>query len=115
MTQPQVIDIIINAVQLPKSTDHQHTLDLSTRIIFHEAKAPPFNDSFNYRSVVVNINFLEKRTIPEISYATHQCARFSQYPRVSHGEKLIHLVKYLKAIMTQGITLEPKVIKSLEV
>ena len=62
-----------------------------------------------------NLNFLEKSISPNIAYATHQCAHFSQDPRASHGDTIIHLVKYLKDTRMQGIMLYPKGRKSFEV
>ena len=53
--------------------------------------------------------------MPDIAYATHQCTRFPQDPWASHGDPIIHLVKYLKAMKAQGITLDPEVSKRFEV
>ena len=73
-----------------------------------DAAAPPFDEQFNYRKVVGNINFLEKSIRPYIAYPMYQCTRFSQDPRASHGNTIIHLVKYLKSTKRQGITLDPE-------
>ena len=115
LTQNQIINSIINNVQLPKNTAPRQTPTFSTKILRRDAASPPFDERFNYPSVVVKINFLEKSTRPNIAYATHQCACFYKYPRESHGDAIIHLVKYLKATREQGIVLYPEFRKSFEV
>ena len=71
-----------------------------------------FDERFNYRAFRGNLDFLDKSTRPYIAYAAHTYAHFSQDPRASHGDALIHLVNYLKVTRTQGITLEPNGNKS---
>ena len=61
------------------------------------------------------LNLPKKSTRTDIAYATHQRYHFFQYTRASHGDAIIHLVKYLKAARTQGITLDPKFSKSFMV
>ena len=115
LTQPQIIDSIINNVQFPKNTTPIQTPALSTKILRRDAASPIFDESFNYRGVVGKLNFLEKSTWPDITYAMHKCAHLSQDPRESHGDAIIHLVKYLKATREQVIMLNPKGRKSFEV
>ena len=115
LTQPQIIYIIINDVHLPRNTTPQQIPALSTRFLWHDAASLLFDDRFNYRTVVVKLNLLEKSTISDISYATHQFTHFSQDWRTSHGDVIIHLVKYLKATRTQVITLDPEGKYSFEV
>ena len=115
LTQPKIIDSIINDVQIVNNTAPQQTLTLSTKIIHHNAASPPFDEHFIYQAVVGKLKFLEKITRPDIAYAKHQCTRFSQYPRAYHGDAIIQLLKYLKATRLQGIMLDPEGSKSFEV
>ena len=85
------------------------------RILRRDNASPTFDERFNYRAVAGHIKLLENITRPDITYATHQCARFYQDPRESHGNAIIHLVKYLKVTREQGIMLDPEGIKSFEV
>jgi hypothetical protein len=61
------------------------------------------------------VNFLEKSSRPEIAYAVHQCARFSNNPKQSHANALKYLCRYLMATKDKGLILCPDVSKSLEV
>ena len=61
------------------------------------------------------MNYLERGTRPDITYATHQCAHFCEDPREPHGRAVEHIVKYLKKTKHRGIILDPDRAKSLEV
>ena len=50
----------------------------------------------------------EKSTRPDIGYVVHQCARFSQDPKRSHGEAVKRIVRYLKGTADKGIILDPQ-------
>jgi hypothetical protein len=69
-----------------------------------------------YRGIVGKLNFLAKRTRPDIAYATHQIERFSQDPKRTHGEAVLWLCKYLlRETRNDGLILDPRLDKSLEV
>jgi hypothetical protein len=61
------------------------------------------------------LNFLEKGTRPDIAYATHQCARFSDDTRTSHEDAVMWLCKCLLATKDDGIIYDPKRNQSIEV
>ena len=58
---------------------------------------------------------LEKGTRPNITHATHQCARFNEDLHKIHAKVVEHIIKYLKKTKHQGILLKPEKNKSLEV
>ena len=66
------------------------------------------NKRFHYRSVIGKLNYLEKSTRPDISYAVNQCARFTHDPKKSHTEAIIHLVNFLKKNKILWINVETK-------
>jgi len=64
---------------------------------------PPHDeDSFHYRRIIGKLNYLEKSTRPDISYATHQCACFSADPRQPHADAVKWLGRYLKGTKEKG-------------
>ena len=67
-----------------------------------------FDGHFNYRSVIGKLNYLEKITRPDISYAVHQCARFSAAPKTEHSKALKWLGRYLIATRDKGLIFDPK-------
>jgi hypothetical protein len=80
-----------------------------------DLKGVEFDGSFHYRAIVGKINFLEKGSRPEIAYSVHQCARFSEFPRESHAEAVLHIRWYLMLTREQGIIFDPNDGKSFEV
>ena len=79
-----------------------------------QRRLSPFSERFKYFSVVGKLNFLENSTRPDIAYAMHKCACFSQDMQESRGDAIIHLRKYLKAMRDQGIALDPNAAISLK-
>jgi hypothetical protein len=49
----------------------------SSTILHLDLDGKPFEEQWDYRSIIGKLNFLEKSTRPEIAYAVHQCARFA--------------------------------------
>ena len=87
----------------------------SSRILSAHPKSDDFDNSFHYRSVIGKANYLEKGTRPDIAYAVHQCARFTQSPKTEHGEALRWLGRYLKGTRDSGIRFKPDPTRSFEV
>eukprot|EP00978_Attheya_sp_CCMP212_P041667 scaffold241829_cov35-Attheya_sp.AAC.2 len=89
LTQPHLIDNILHDLNLDKpNTVTKTTPALRSKILFRHSYSEPFDKSFEYRSVIGKLNYLEKATRSDIAYITHQCARFSSDPKVEH-EKAI--------------------------
>ena len=51
-------------------------------------------EEWEYRSIVGMLLYLAGSTRPDISYAVHQCARFSHKPKASHEIGVTHIVWY---------------------
>lgn len=114
MTQPQLINEIIAEVETTPRNAVKPTPCTPTKVLHRHMNAPLLSASYNYRSVIGKLNYLEKGTRPDIAYATHQLARFSVDPRVPHGEALEYLLKYLRATRDRGIIMKPDANKQLE-
>lgn len=85
-----------------KRTDTRAIPAAPIKILRRDEMAPSFNCPFNYRRVIVKLNFLEKSSRPDIAYATHQCACFCSEPKESHINAVIHLTKYLQSTQDKG-------------
>ena len=86
LTQPQLIESILKDLNFQANTKTKETPTWSTVILHKDTKGEDFNKDFHCRSVIGKLNFLEKSTRPDISYAVHQCAWFSEKPKQSHAE-----------------------------
>ena len=88
---------------------------MSSQILRRDSDGDDFDKSFNYRSVVGKLNYLEKGTRSDIAYITHQCARFTEKPKASHAKALKWLGRYLKHTRDKGLIIKPKRGKGLDV
>ena len=86
LSQPHLIEQIIQDVKLPIAQRNRTTPATVTRILQRDEDGESFDNRFNYRSVIGKLNYLEKGTRPAIAYAVHQVARFSLDPKQSHAQ-----------------------------
>ena len=108
LTQPHLIDQILNDLHFQSNTKPADTPAFTTRILQPDDDGTPFDNHFHYRSVIGKLNFLEKSTRPDIAYAVHQCARFSANPKQSHAIAVKRIGRYLLATRDKGITMQPR-------
>jgi len=116
LTQPHLIDQVLKDLWLDSDKIKDKTIPAaSSRLLSKHEKSDPFDNSFNYRSVIGKINYLERGSRPDISFQTHQCARFTTDPKVEHGKAIRWLARYLKGTRNNGLIFKPDLTKSLEV
>jgi len=121
LSQPHLIDSILKDLGLidsdgkPKKDVKEKDMPaLTTKLIGPDPDGPEFDYDWSYRSAIGRLNFLEKCTRLDISYVTHQCARFTANPKRSHGAAVKHLARYLLSTRDKGMVLRPDDTKSLE-
>jgi hypothetical protein len=116
LTQPLLINSILHELQLDKpNTKIKTTPAASTKILSALPDSEPFDGHFHYRRIIGKLNYLEKSTRPDISYAVHQCARFSSDPKQEHGEAIKWLCRYLAGTKDKGLILRPDKTASFQV
>ena len=74
----------------------------------------PRKYDWKYRSIVGMYGYLQNSTRPDISMATHQCARFNNDPKLSHERAIRRIAKYLLGTQNRGIVFRPDVSKGIE-
>jgi hypothetical protein len=62
--------------------------------------------SINYPSVVGMLLYLG-HSCPDISFATHQCARYTHFPKQLHEDALQWIGRYLKGTVGKGLIFNP--------
>jgi hypothetical protein len=67
----------------------------------------PHQHSWNYRSVIGKLNYIAQNTQPDISFAVHQCARYSANPTALHKLAVKPIGRYLLATRDKGLILQP--------
>ena len=112
-TQRALIDSIIKDVGANDSKSK--TVPAKVALQLHAFKDdPPFDVSFDYRSADGKLNYLGQTTRPDIMYATQQVAKYLSDPRQTHGEAILHIVRYLKRTRDLGLEFKPNPDKGFE-
>ena len=60
------------------------------------------------------LGYLQAITRPDISMASHQCARFVANPKLSHERAVKRIAKYLRQTKLLGLIMQPKPMKGIE-
>ena len=113
--QSHLIEQIIQDMKMPDNTNPRDTPALASKILHRHPSSKPFDRSFNYRSIIGKLAYLEKGSRPEIAYIVHQCARYAIDPKEEHGKAIRWIIKYLLGTRTKGTIMTPNRRKGLEV
>jgi hypothetical protein len=89
LTQPHLIDQILKDLRLDGDSVTEKTVPASSsKLLSCHTTSEPFDNSFNYKSVIGKLNYLEKGLRSNKAYITHQCARFTQDPKMEHAKAI---------------------------
>ena len=114
-TQPHLIDDIFNDLGLKHANDGKETPAASSQIFTRNDDRVDHDKSFHYRSVIGKLNYLEKATRPDISFATHQCTCFAAAPKKSDSRAVRWFGRYLLHTKKKGIRFRADITCCLEV
>jgi hypothetical protein len=98
LSQPHLIEQILKDLRLlGKKVKEKDTPAKSLEILNAGLNMKEFDESFNYRSIIGKLNYLQRGTRSDISYIVHQYARFStSCPKEQHAKATIRwLGRYL--------------------
>ena len=88
-------------------TKPKTTPALSSKILQRDEDGPDHETVWDYSRIIGQLNFLEKSSRPDITYAVHQCDRFAANPRTSHKHALLRIRRYLMNTKHIGMTMRP--------
>jgi hypothetical protein len=106
-TQPQLIKSIIADLNLQSTSKTCRTPAVVNQVLHANSDSQAHNEQWHYRSVIGKLNYLEKSSRPDISFAVHQCARFCSDPKVEHTAAVKRIGRYLLGTMDKGIIWTP--------
>jgi hypothetical protein len=69
LSQPHLIDLILNDLKFKDEVKPKETLASLTVVLNKDEDGEDFDESFHYQSVIGKLNFLEKLTRPTIHQA----------------------------------------------
>ena len=88
---------------------------MTSKMLCRCCQFPTFDQSFDYRSVIGKLGYLETGSRPDIAYIAHQCVRFMSNQCTEQGNAIRWLGRYLKRTCDKGLMMQPKRDHSLEV
>ena len=113
--QPHLIDQILTDLKMNYNDVKGKSIPAqSSKILSRHSNSTPHDQSFNYKSILGKLGYLEKGSRPEIAYIVHQCARFSTSPKTEHSKAIRWLARYLHSTKDQGMIFQPDTSKGLE-
>lgn len=98
LRQTHMVDKILSSVDLNNRENKVYTKNtpaLATHLLNIDSNRKQRKQHWNYRSVVGQMEYLQCMTLPDISFAVQQCARFCNGSKVSHEEAVKHICRYL--------------------
>jgi len=106
LTQSGLSERIVNALGLDKYSTCCHTPTDATPLP-KDTDGEPASGTINYASVVGMLLYLSGHTRPDLSFAVHQCARYTFAPTRRHEQALLRIGRYLKGTLDKGIFMNP--------
>lgn len=108
LKQEFLIQRIIDAVGIDHKKDRLSDNPIVKPLLGKDIDGEERKHSWNYRSVIGMLNYLEKTSRPDLALPVHQCARFCENPKRSHEKAVHRIIRYLKATKDKGIIFSPK-------
>jgi hypothetical protein len=97
----------ICAPALPEVLTLKNTPTPATSILHADIEGLARQESWNYPSVIGQLNYLAHNSRPDISFAFHQCARFSKEPKALHEKAVKRIIYYLQCTRNKPLITKP--------
>ena len=103
MTQPRFIEHILEAAQIDTCMTNSRPTPVVGPLLTRDDDGFERKHDWKYRSLTGMLEYLQLTSHPDISMATHQCARFNTNPKLCHERAIKSICKYLLGTMDKGI------------
>lgn len=107
LTQSGLTKRIIAALGLDNKYSTPCSTPAETAPLPKDDNGEPASGMINYASVVGMLLYLCGHSRPDISFAVHQCARYTFAPTRRHEKALIRIGRYLLGTQDKGLILAP--------
>jgi hypothetical protein len=117
LSQTFLIERIIQAINFDPATTKgaRGNTPATYPLLNKDENGPTRKATWKYRGVIGMLGYLQATSRPDISMATHQCARFNNDPKLSHERAVKRIVRYLLDTKDKGLIFTPDVSRGLEV
>jgi hypothetical protein len=113
MSQTGLIDAVTESARTPKGR-RKNAPNPATAILHADAEGLARQESWSYPSIIGQLNYLAQNSRPEISFAVHQCARFSKTPQALHEKAFKRIIYYLQCTRDRPLIIKPNKNLSLD-
>jgi len=108
LVQPFLIERILTLLGIKDDKMHNSKPTPAVRPLLNkDLNGEKRENSWNYRTAIGMLTYLQGTTRPDISMPVHQCARFSVNPMLSHERAVKRIGKYLLGTKDHGIAFKP--------
>jgi hypothetical protein len=101
LTQTGLIDNTLKKAGMESA--HKACTPASTTPVGADRDGDPFDELWEYATVVGMLMYLAANTRPDIAYAVHQAARYTHAPKASHAVAVKRILRYLCGTQDKGI------------
>jgi hypothetical protein len=106
MSQTGLIDAVSESAHIPKGP-LKNTPTPATAILHADTEVFARQESWNYPSVIGQLNYLAQNSRQDISFAVHQCARLSKELKALHEKSVKHIIYYLQCTRDKPLIMKP--------
>jgi hypothetical protein len=108
MIHTGLIDAVTESAHIPKGR-LKNTPTPATSILHADTEGLARQESWNYPSVIGQLNYLAQNSRPDISFAVHQCAWFSKERKDLHEKPVKHIIYYLQCTRDKPLIMKPNI------
>jgi hypothetical protein len=113
MSQTGLTDAVTESAHIPKGR-LKNTPTPATAILHADTEGIARQKSWNYPSVIRQLNYIAQNSRPDISFTVHQYARFSKEPKALHEKAVKHIIYYLQCTRDKSLIMKPNKNLSLD-
>jgi hypothetical protein len=106
MNHTGLIDAVTESAYISKG-QLKNTPAPTTAILHADTDGLARQEFWNYPSVIGQLNYLAQNYQPDISFAVHQCARFSKEPKALHEKAVKYVIYYLQCTRDKPLIMKP--------
>jgi hypothetical protein len=115
MSQTGLIDAVTESAHIPKGRlKNTPTPTPATAILHADKEELTRQESWSCPSVIRQLNYLAQNSRPDISFAVHQCARFSKEPMALHEKAVKQSIYFLQCTRDEPLIMKPNKNLSLD-
>jgi hypothetical protein len=113
MSQTGIIEAVTESAHIPKGR-LKNTPTQATAILHADIEGLARQESWNYSSVIGQLNYLAQNSRPDIPFTVHQCARYSKGPKALHEKAAKRIIYYLQCTRDKTLIMKPNKNLSLD-